>query len=228
MPGRQPCLFFRFNCQTAQGMFTHASSWRRPGPIATGVRGYAELGHPPFFNNRQRWKWVPGQARDDSGFCSSDSTVKQPKGCSPTRRPGEGQDPQPREFVVTPSWASTLLQQSTAVEMGPGSSPGRQPRLFFRFKCQTAERIHVRIVAARCARALGYVHPLERRGRRESRVRAAPAVSCAKLCKETHTSIQVQRKHSGLPCAMGYGLLRALPGDRLVCHRRLAESSAKT
>ena len=27
-------------------------------------------------------------------------------------------------------------------------------------------------------------------------------------------SIQVQRKQSGLPCAVVYGLLRALPGDR--------------
>jgi hypothetical protein len=26
-------------------------------------------------------------------------------------------------------------------------------------------------------------------------------------------SIQVQRKHSGLPCAMVYGLYRALPGE---------------
>jgi hypothetical protein len=58
-------------------------------------------------------------------------------------------------------------------------------------------------------------------------VRAAPAVSCANLCKKTHTSIQVQRRHSGFPCAMGYGLLRALPGDRLSCHRRLADTSAK-
>jgi hypothetical protein len=34
-------------------------------------------------------------------------------------------------------------------------------------------------------------------------------------------SIQVQRKQSGLPCAMVYGLFRALPGEtRLVCHRR--------
>src|ERR1700761_6878965 len=40
------------------------------------------------------------------------------------------------------------------------------------------------------------------RGRREDRVRAAPAVSCAKAEKKTHTSIQVQRKQSGLPCAM--------------------------
>src|SRR5664279_2060748 len=52
------------------------------------------------------------------------------------------------------------------------------------------------------------------RGRREDRVRAAPAVSCAAMHKKTHTSIQVQRRQSGFPCAVGYGLLRALPGDR--------------
>src|ERR1700732_10621 len=31
---------------------------------------------------------------------------------------------------------------------------------------------------------------------------------------KTHTSIQVQRRQSGFPCAVGYGFLRALPGDR--------------
>jgi hypothetical protein len=41
-----------------------------------------------------------------------------------------------------------------------------------------------------------------KRRRREDRVRAAPAVSRAKAEKNTHTSIQVQRKQSGLPCAM--------------------------
>jgi len=41
------------------------------------------------------------------------------------------------------------------------------------------------------------------RGRREDRVRAAPAVSRANAyAKKTQTSIQVQRKQSGLPCAM--------------------------
>src|ERR1700694_3014546 len=34
------------------------------------------------------------------------------------------------------------------------------------------------------------------------------------LLAKTHTSIQVQRRQSGLPCAMVYGLFRALPGDR--------------
>src|ERR1700682_4273078 len=72
-----------------------------------------------------------------------------------------------------------------------------------------------RDLAARCARALRRLPPsIRTRGRRESRVRAAPAVSRANMHKKTHTSIQVQRRQSGLPCAMGYGLLRALPGER--------------
>src|SRR4051812_20479985 len=38
-------------------------------------------------------------------------------------------------------------------------------------------------------------------GRREDRMRAAPAVSCACCARNAHTSIQVQRRASGLPCA---------------------------
>ena len=48
-------------------------------------------------------------------------------------------------------------------------------------------------------------------GRREDRVRAAPAVSCAKVDKKTHMSIQVQRKQSGLPCAMALRLIPCSP-----------------
>ncbi|SHH95364.1 hypothetical protein SAMN05443248_7064 [Bradyrhizobium erythrophlei] len=33
--------------------------------------------------------------------------------------------------------------------------------------------------------------------------------------RKAHTSIQVQRRQSDIPCAMVYGLYRALPGDRL-------------
>jgi len=43
---------------------------------------------------------------------------------------------------------------------------------------------------------------LPQEGSREDRVRAAPAISRAKAYRKTHTSIQVQRKQSGLPCAM--------------------------
>src|ERR1700737_2694337 len=53
------------------------------------------------------------------------------------------------------------------------------------------------------------------RGRRECRVLAAPAVSCAKVCKGTHTSIQVQTEHSGIPCAMALRLMPCSPRRRI-------------
>jgi hypothetical protein len=53
------------------------------------------------------------------------------------------------------------------------------------------------------------------RGRRECRVLAAPAVSCANVCKETHTSIQVQSEHSGIPCAMVLRLIPCSPRRRI-------------
>src|SRR5882757_9272966 len=36
--------------------------------------------------------------------------------------------------------------------------------------------------------------------------------------QDAHTSIQVWRKHSGLPRAMALRLIRDRPGDRLSCH----------
>src|SRR5882757_10906771 len=60
----------------------------------------------------------------------------------------------------------------------------------------------------------GFSPPVTERGRREDRVRAAPAVSCARWIVKTHTSIQVQRRHPAFPARWCYGLLRALPGDR--------------
>src|SRR5882762_9331822 len=64
------------------------------------------------------------------------------------------------------------------------------------------------------ARVLPILFPLKK-GSRECRVRAAPAVSCAKLCKETHTSIQVQRKHSDIPRAMALRLIARSPRRRI-------------
>jgi hypothetical protein len=54
-----------------------------------------------------------------------------------------------------------------------------------------------------------------KRGSRERRMHAAPAVSCAKLCEEPHTSIQVQRRHSGIPCAMALRLMPCSPRRRI-------------
>jgi len=75
--------------------------------------------------------------------------------------------------------------------------------------------------------SFAFVSPSPRRGRRESRVHAAPAVSCARVERKPHTSIQVQRRHSGFPCAMALRLIRALPGEtRLCCHRLRKDACA--
>jgi hypothetical protein len=72
-----------------------------------------------------------------------------------------------------------------------------------------------------------FFRPSENRGRREDRVRAAPAVSRAKCDSKTHTSIQVQRKHSGLPRAMVLTVSFALfPVIGLSCHRHPRECPA--
>src|SRR3977135_2137624 len=59
---------------------------------------------------------------------------------------------------------------------------------------------------------------LEIRGRREDRMRAAPAVSCAMLHKNMlHMSIQVERRASGLHSTMALRLIRNRPGDPAFC-----------
>src|ERR1700743_3431014 len=76
----------------------------------------------------------------------------------------------------------------------PGQPAGAQPGMT---KKETLPRSRDTPVPEFCK----IIRPKER-GRREDRVRAAPAVSRAKGSKKAHTSIQVQRKQSGLPCAM--------------------------
>jgi len=66
-----------------------------------------------------------------------------------------------------------------------------------------------------------FVWPSSNRGRREDRVLAAPAVSraiCANKRAHEHTG---QRGIPAFPAQWLYGLLRALPGERLFCLRRL-------
>jgi hypothetical protein len=46
-------------------------------------------------------------------------------------------------------------------------------------------------------------------------VRAAPAVSCAKLCEKTHTSIQVQSEHPDIPRTMVLRLMPRSPRRRI-------------
>jgi len=60
------------------------------------------------------------------------------------------------------------------------------------------------------------------RGRRESRVHAAPAVSCAKMhIKKRTRAYRFSGGNPAFPAQWFYGLFRALPGETgLVCHRR--------
>jgi hypothetical protein len=53
------------------------------------------------------------------------------------------------------------------------------------------------------------------RGRREDRVPAAPMAPCAASAQKMHTGCnhRYRRNHTGLPCAVVYGLLRTLPGE---------------
>src|SRR5260370_37315571 len=58
-------------------------------------------------------------------------------------------------------------------------------------------------------------HPLKQQeGAGKAGCALHPRSRVQKMHKKTHTSIQVQRRQSGFPCAVVYGLLRALPGDR--------------
>ena len=62
----------------------------------------------------------------------------------------------------------------------------------------------------------------EMRGRRECRVLAAPAVSCAKVWKERTRAYRYRRGHPDIPCAMALRLISGSPRRiRLVCLRRL-------
>ncbi len=79
-----------------------------------------------------------------------------------------------------------------------------------------------------CPRFCKFVAPLKNRGRRECRVRAAPAVSCAKNCTMAHTSIQGSGEHSDIPCAMALRRTSCSPRRaNSSCHRRLRETSRK-
>src|SRR3954451_22580965 len=58
------------------------------------------------------------------------------------------------------------------------------------------------------------VRASENRGRRECRVRAAPAVSRAKLQKKRTRAYRFSGGNPAFPAQWFYGLLRALPGDQ--------------
>jgi hypothetical protein len=95
--------------------------------------------------------------------------------------------------------------------VGMGMSVIHDRMLYYNItEVHAVARAQIGALATLIARALPGFRP-QKEGCREDRVRAAPAVSRAKSEKKTHTSIQVQRKHSGLPCAMVLQLITCSP-----------------
>jgi hypothetical protein len=69
---------------------------------------------------------------------------------------------------------------------------------------------------------------VKNRGRREDRVRAAPAVSRARCTRQKRTrAYRFSGSIPAFPAQWLYGLLRALPGERLSCHRRRRDTSRR-
>ena len=85
-----------------------------------------------------------------------------------------------------------------------------------RFNFQTANLRHTFAISRRDAPEVCVnFRAMRIRGRGECRMRAAPAVPCAKWIEETHTSIQVQRRTSDIPCAMVLRLITRSPRRRI-------------
>jgi hypothetical protein len=79
--------------------------------------------------------------------------------------------------------------------------------------------MHVCHLAARFCPRFAFRCP-SKRGSRECRMRAAPAVSRAKQVTKTHTSIQGSGGDPTFPAQWLYGLYVVSPAIGLVCHRR--------
>jgi hypothetical protein len=79
---------------------------------------------------------------------------------------------------------------------------------------QDTRETHLRILAARCARALSgnWIRPSKREGAGNAGCALHPRSRVQNVQKKAHTSIQVQRRQSGIPCAMVLQLI----GDRAV------------
>jgi hypothetical protein len=93
---------------------------------------------------------------------------------------------------------------------------------------ETAKGTQASGLAAPDARALHHPRTLEIEEGAGNAGCALHPRSRAQYCgKEAHTSIQVQRRQSGIPCAMAYGLYTLSPVSGLDSHRRLATHRCK-
>ena len=86
--------------------------------------------------------------------------------------------------------------------------------LLRRFAPRNDDEANSRVLATASARGLQNRSPPKKRAQGRPGARCTRGLVCIDAQGNAHTSIQVKRKHSGLPCAMALRLIRALPGDR--------------
>ena len=91
-------------------------------------------------------------------------------------------------------------------------------RLLVRVK---QRRLWVRILAAGCARVMFHLHPPDRqRAQGKPGARCTRGLACICAQKARTRAYRSSGEHPAFPAQWLYGLLRALPGERLFCHRR--------
>jgi hypothetical protein len=91
-----------------------------------------------------------------------------------------------------------------------------------------ATRTHLRILATCFARVANSFALKKERAQGRPGARCTRGLACKGYSKKPHTSIQVQRKQSGLPCAMVLRLIFVLSPvrPRLACHRHSQKARA--
>jgi hypothetical protein len=110
-----------------------------------------------------------------------------------------------RELSIQAWWATTFLNHNRLWLWVPAFAGTTWEDSIFK------PLTRLRIPATQCARGLLLLHaPLRKRAQGKPGARCTRGLACKKD-RKAHTSIQVQRKHSGLPCAMVLRLMSSSP-----------------
>jgi hypothetical protein len=121
------------------------------------------------------------------------------------RRPGERRDPYAAAVILQKvSNAGALTDRPR--RMGPGSRPGRHGVFCTKHNSAFSRRTRPKF----CTNA---VPPEEEAGNAGCTLHPRSRVQIAQ--RNAHTSIQVQRRHSGIPCAMVLRLMPCSPRRRI-------------
>ena len=90
---------------------------------------------------------------------------------------------------------------------------------------QTASGMRVHVLAARCVRVSRLVSPTSKRAQGKPGARCTRGLVCKVHKRKRTRAYRFSGGNPAFPARWFYGLLRALPGDRLSCHRHPRDTS---